>query len=673
MACNLLYRNGELVRAATRGDGYTGEDITANVLTIGDIPRRLEVDNPPAQVEIRGEVFFPVEEFAALNEKLVAAGQKPFANPRNAAAGSLRQKDATKTAERPLHMLVHGIAAWVPGETGGSAEPERQSEVYELLRDWGMPISPYYRVCETQEQVHAYIDEFRQRRHELLHEIDGIVIKVDDIATQEELGYTSRVPRWACAYKYPPEEVTTKLIDIRVQVGRTGRVTPFAVMEPVLVAGSVVARATLHNQYEVKRKGVLIGDTVVLRKAGDVIPEVVAPIVDSRDGSEREFVMPTHCPDCGTELYEQKEGDKDIRCPNTKTCPAQVTGRVEHMGSRGAFDIEGLGERAAVALTFPDGNRAEALEAVAAGQALFVAPRVLEDLVRPELVRVKGPSMELTTAAAGTPWLRVTDVDSELIPAPQQPVVTTGANLFSLTAEDLAGVVEYRPVEDGAGHPTGDWKVEPYFWNRALFKYTKSKDAWAQSRAAGVAKNTTTMLAELEAKKAQPLWRVLVGLSVRHMGPIAARALASHFGSLAALREASVEDMAQVEGVGGIIARSVYDWFQVDWHQDIIDAWAAAGVRMADEVADAAGEASVPQTLAGLTIVATGSLQNFTRDGVKEAIEAAGGKAAGSVSKKTDYVVAGEKAGSKLAKAESLGVPVLTEEEFQQLLENGPE
>lgn len=591
LAVNLLYRNGELVRAATRGDGRIGEDITANVRTIADIPQRLDTEFPPAEVEIRGEVFFPVEKFAELNAQLVAEGKPPFANPRNSAAGSLRQKDPAVTASRPLHMLVHGIAAWTPADDS-HPEPAHQSEVYEQFRQWGLPISEYYKVLPTLDEIEEFISYYGDHRHDVTHEIDGIVVKIDDFAVQEALGYTSRAPRWATAYKYPPEEVTTKLLDIQVQVGRTGRVTPFAVMEPVTVAGSTVERATLHNGYEVKRKGVLIGDTVTLRKAGDVIPEVLGPVVAARDGSEREFVMPTHCPSCGTLLGEQKEGDKDVRCPNARSCPAQLANRVYYLASRAAFDIEALGEEAAVALTAP----AE----------------------------------------------------------PETPPLTSEAFLFDLRPEDLAEVKIWRSKRV-KGVETGERELVPYFYTRGTAKKPSAPSA-----------NTVKLFAELDKAKDQDLWRVLVALSIRHVGPTAARTLAAHFHSLAAIREASLEELSAVDGIGETIAQSIHDWFSVDWHEEIVDRWQEAGVRMEDE----AGE-SAPQTLAGLTIVATGSLSTFTRDGIKEAILAAGGKAASSVSKKTDYVVAGENAGSKLEKAESLGVPVLDEEGFRNLLTTG--
>ncbi|MGO3071695.1 MAG: NAD-dependent DNA ligase LigA [Brevibacterium linens] len=591
LAVNLLYRNGELVRAATRGDGRIGEDITANVRTISDIPHHLDTEHPPAEVEIRGEVFFPVEDFAELNASLVAEGKAPFANPRNSAAGSLRQKDPAVTARRPLHMLVHGIAVWTPADDS-HPEPAHQSEVYEQFRSWGLPISDYFKVLDTVDEIEDFIAYYGEHRHDVTHEIDGIVIKIDDIAVQEAMGYTSRAPRWATAFKYPPEEVTTKLIDIQVQVGRTGRVTPFAVMEPVTVAGSTVERATLHNGYEVKRKGVLIGDTVTLRKAGDVIPEVLGPVAALRDGSEHEFVMPTHCPSCGTELGEQKEGDKDLRCPNSRSCPAQLANRIFYLASRAAFDIEALGEEAALALTAP----AE----------------------------------------------------------PDTPPLTSEAFLFDLTPDDLRDVKIWRNKKS-KGVETGERELVPYFFTRGTAKKPSAQSA-----------NTKKLFDELEKAKDQELWRVLVALSIRHVGPTAARTLAAKFRTLEAIREASLEELSAVEGIGPTIAQSIRDWFEIDWHNEIVDTWAAAGVRMEDDEVEAAA-----QTLEGLTIVATGSLSSFTRDGIKEAILGAGGKAAGSVSKKTDYVVAGENAGSKLEKAESLGVPVLDEDQFRVLLETG--
>ncbi|MDJ0358313.1 NAD-dependent DNA ligase LigA [Paenarthrobacter sp. PH39-S1] len=586
LAVNLLYRDGKLVRAATRGDGTTGEDITHNVATIKDIPQRLKGQKLPAEVEIRGEVFIASKNFTALNETMVAAGKAPFANPRNAAAGSLRQKDPAETAKRPLSMYVHGIGA------RSGLDAASQSESYELLKSWGMPTSPYFKVLDSEDEVLEFITHFGEHRHDLVHEIDGIVVKVDDFATQRALGYTSRVPRWSVAYKYPPEEVNTKLLDIAVNVGRTGRVTPYGVMEPVLVAGSTVTMATLHNQDVVQAKGVLIGDTVVLRKAGDVIPEIVGPVVALRDGSERAFVMPSHCPSCGTALAPAKEGDVDLRCPNAKSCPAQLTQRVAHLAGRGAFDIEALGDEAALALTRPA--------------------------------------------------------------APDTPPLTTEADIFSLTAQDLSEVM-VRREKKAKGVPTGGSELVPYFYTKATAKKPSVPAA-----------NTEKLFRELEKAKSQPLWRVLVALSIRHVGPRAARALATAFGSMDAIRAASVPELAQVDGVGPVIAEALTEWFTVDWQREIVDSWAASGVRMAVEV-----DETMPRTLAGLTIVVTGSLPNFSRDEAKEAIITRGGTASGSVSKNTSYVVAGENAGTKLDKAEQLGLTVLDEDGFVKLLTEG--
>lgn len=559
LAVNLLYEEGRLTRAATRGDGRTGEDVTNNVRTISGVPHVLAGAGHPPQVEVRGEVFFPVEAFTDLNAALVEAGKPPFANPRNAAAGSLRQKDPRVTASRPLRMLVHGLGLH------DGLHVERQSQAYEVLASWGLPTSPHTRVVDTIEEVQAIVAAYGEDRHAVEHEIDGVVVKVDEVALQRRLGSTSRAPRWAIAYKYPPEEVTTELLDIRVNVGRTGRVTPYAVMRPVRVSGSTVEMATLHNADEVRRKGLLIGDTVVVRKAGDVIPEIVGPVVDLRDGDEREFVMPTHCPSCGTELRPEREGDKDIRCPNTRSCPAQLRERLFHVASRGAFDIEALGWEAAGAL----------LEA-----------GVLDD----------------------------------------------EGGLFDLTEDDLRRV--------------------PLFTR---------KDGQLSA-------NGRRLLDNLQRARSQPLWRVLVALSIRHVGPTAARALAQHFGSLERIFAADVEELAAVDGVGPVIAEAVRAWWQVDWHRRVVERWAAAGVRTADE-----RDESVPRTLEGLTVVVTGSLAGFTRDEAKEAILARGGRAASSVSRRTSFVVVGDSPGSKADKATELGVPVLDEEGFRALLEGGPE
>jgi len=572
LAISLTYEDGRLTRGVTRGDGRVGEDVTQNVRTIKAIPHRLtgtEEYPVPAYVEIRGEVFFPTREFEEFNTAWSEAGNNPFSNPRNAAAGTLRMKDARVTASRPLSMVCHGI-----GYREGFS-PARQSEAYQAMAAWGLPTSDRVKVVPDLAGVQEFIDYYGEHRHDVIHEIDGVVVKVDQVSLQGRLGSTSRAPRWAIAFKYPPEEVNTRLIDIRVNVGRTGRVTPYGVMEPVRVAGSTVEMATLHNQHEVKRKGVLIGDMVVLRKAGDVIPEIVGPVAQLRDGTEREFVMPTECPSCGTPLAPSKEGDADIRCPNTRTCPSQLRERLSHVGGRGAFDIEVFGWESATAL----------LEAGA-------------------LVDESG--------------------------------------LFSLTEADLLTI--------------------PAFTRAA-----KKSEVEAGAGERVLSANGTALLANLQKAKEQPLWRVLVALSIRHVGPTAARALATEFGSIDAIRAATADELAAAEGVGPTIADAVVEWFGVDWHVNIVRRWAEAGVRMADERDD-----SIQRTLEGLTIVVTGSLEGYTRDSVKEAIIARGGKAAGSVSKKTDYVVVGENAGSKADKAEQLGVPILDEAGFDKLLAQGP-
>ncbi|MFJ2355220.1 NAD-dependent DNA ligase LigA [Frigoribacterium sp. NPDC087798] len=626
LAINLRYEDGVLVTAATRGDGVVGEDVTGNVLAMGTIPERLEGTGHPPLVEVRGEIFFPVSEFDELNAQQREAGERVFANPRNAAAGSLRQKEEGKSPEkrelmharlRRLRMLVHGIGAWPVRELERATEVRSQSEVYDLLGGWGLPISTHYRVFDTVDEVEAFIHDYGVRRSSVEHQIDGIVVKVDDLALHEELGATSRAPRWATAFKYPPEEVNTTLLDIVVSVGRTGRATPFAVMEKVEVAGSEVRQATLHNQQVVKAKGVLIGDTVVLRKAGDVIPEVLGPVIELRDGTEREFVMPVDCPECGTPLKPAKEGDIDLRCPNAESCPAQVRGRVEHIASRGSLDVEGLGEVAAAALTQP---------------------------VEP-----------------ATPPLR------------------TEAGLFSLTMADIFPVrVVVRDTETGMQKLEADGQpklVTPFRRKRAKRDgaFDASATEFSGDETSVPSKTAIEMLANLEKAKTSPLWRFLVGLSIRHVGPVAARALANHFGSLDAIRAASRDELAAVDGVGGIIADALLAWFDVDWHVEIIDRWTAAGVQFATPGHPGPGAAEAAGgVLSGVTVVATGSLEGFTREGALEAIVEAGGKAASSVSKKTDFVAAGPGAGSKLTKAEQLGVRIIDAEQFAVLLKEGP-
>ncbi|MET0480095.1 MAG: NAD-dependent DNA ligase LigA [Mycetocola sp.] len=626
LAVNLRYENGRLVSAATRGDGVVGEDVTENIAAIRSIPTRLTGTGHPSRVEVRGEIFFPVESFRELNELQLAAGEKVFANPRNAASGSLRQKAESKNAAQRklmdnrlgrLQMLVHGIGAWP------NPPVSAQSEVYGLLKEWGLPTSSHFRVFDSIDGVIGFIEHYGEHRASVEHEIDGIVVKVDELALHDELGATSRAPRWATAFKYPPEQVNTKLLDIVVSVGRTGRATPFAQVEPVRVAGSTVSQATLHNQDVVKAKGVLIGDTVVLRKAGDVIPEILGPVVELRDGSEREFVMPAECPSCGTPLRPAKEGDKDLRCPNSRSCPAQVRGRVEHIGSRGALDVEGLGEVAAAALTQP-------LEPAAAPLA---------------------------------------DVNGDV----------SEAGLFDLTIEDLFPVtVTVFDFETGLPKlgPDGEVKrVTPFRRKRGPKDgpYDPTASEFSGDESFVPSKGAVELLQNLQSAKTKPLWRILVSLNIRHVGPVAARALADYFGSLDAIRSASREQLAETDGVGGIIADAVLDWFEVDWHRQIVDQWTRAGVQFATPGHPGPGAAgNGGGVLAGLTVVATGSLEGFTREGAQEAIIAAGGKAASSVSKKTDFVAAGPGAGSKLGKAEELGLRIIDAAQFALLVTQGP-
>ncbi|MFH8358798.1 NAD-dependent DNA ligase LigA [Streptomyces anulatus] len=590
LAVNLTYEQGRLTRAATRGDGRTGEDITPNVRTIAEIPHRLKGENIPALVEIRGEVFFPMEDFEELNARLVAADDKPFANPRNAAAGSLRQKDPKVTATRPLHMVVHGIGA----HEGLSID--RLSAAYELLHAWGLPTAQHNKVVDSLAGVREFIAYYGENRHSVEHEIDGVVVKLDEIPLQGRLGSTSRAPRWAIAWKYAPEEVNTKLVNIRVGVGRTGRVTPYAQVEPVEVAGSEVEFATLHNQNVVKAKGVLIGDTVVIRKAGEVIPEILGPVVDLRDGTEKAFEMPTHCPECGTELRPMKEADIDLRCPNARTCPAQLRERVFYLAGRKSLDIDHFGYVAAAALTRP-----------------------LE---------------------------------------PAEPVLRDESDLFSLTVDQLLPIRAYVLDQD-SGLPkrdpkTGEEKIATVFANQQ----------------GEPKKNAVAMLEGIAAAREAPLARVLTGLSIRHVGPVAAQELARQFRSIDRIDEASEEELAAADGVGPTIAASVKQWFAEDWHREIVRKWREAGVRMADEGSETD---EGPRPLEGLTVVVTGTLTGHTRDGAKEALQALGAKVAGSVSKKTAFVVVGDNPGSKYDKAMQLKVPVLDEDGFAILLEQGPE
>jgi len=582
LAINLRYEKGKLVSAATRGDGAVGEDVTRNVMTVKGIPHELSGKAIPEIVEIRGEVFYALEDFAKLNKSLIDQGKAPFANPRNSASGSLRQKDSSVTASRPLQMIVHGVGAL------NDDSVKAQSDLYEQLKTWGLPTSSRYKVYKTANEVKQYIQDFEAKRHTLEHEIDGVVIKVDEFLKQQSLGFTSRAPRWAIAYKYPPEQVNTKLLDIKVSIGRTGRATPYAVLDPIRVAGSEVEFATLHNQEVVAAKGILIGDTVVLRKAGDVIPEILGPVVALRDGSERKFSMPQKCPECQSALAPAQEGDVDLRCPNAKSCPAQLRERIAYIGSRSALDIEALGFVTAVALTQPV--------------------------------------------------------------EPKEPPVKSEADLFTLTLEKLLPI-KSRVVDADTGAAKLDAEG-----NEKVVEYFRKKDGTAATVA-------TKLLEELEKAKLQPAWRVLVSLSIRHVGPVAARSLMNTFGSIEEIFASSEEQLAGVDGVGQVVAKTIKEWIAVDWHQDIVKAWKKAGVNFTQEIS-----LGQPGIFSGMSIVVTGTLESLTRDQAEEAIIAAGGKAASSVSKNTSFVLAGANAGSKLAKAESLGVEVISEAEFLKRL-----
>ncbi len=579
LALSITYENGVLVKAATRGDGETGEDVTQNVLTIAGVPHVLQGANHPDLIEIRGEVYFPLKSFEQLNADLVAAGKPPFANPRNSASGSLRQKDPAVTASRPLRMLVHGFGRFEGLKT--------QSEVYTLLRDWGLPTTSQFKVVADAVEAFSFITELNTKRHDLEHEIDGVVVKVDELARQRELGATSRAPRWAIAYKYPPEQVNTKLLDIKVSIGRTGRATPFAVLAPVKVAGSEVEFATLHNQDQVKSKGILIGDTVVLRKAGDVIPEILGPVVALRDGQETEFVMPTNCPECGSLLAPAQEGDVDLRCPNSESCPAQLRERIAYIGSRAALDIEALGYVSATALTQP-----------------------LE---------------------------------------PAEPPIRSEADLFDLSLEKLLPIRAYV-LDPDTGLPKHDAEGNP-----KIVDFFRKKDG-------SPAEVAIKLLANLEEAKSRELWKILTSLSIRHVGPVAARALCNQFGSIERILTASEEELSAVEGVGPTLARSIKDWYSEDWHKRIIDRWKAAGVQL--EIADFAGPVTNDGIFSGMTIVVTGTMETMTREEAEAKVIAQGGKAGSSVSKKTSFVVAGPGAGSKLSKAQELGVEVIDEQTF---------
>ena len=697
LAVNLTYRGGKLVLGATRGDGTVGEDVTANIRTIANIPQELSGKIVPELCEIRGEIYFPLADFNQLNEQraswweeyseakkagelaawraqrqkagLPSKVEPPFVNPRNAAAGSLRQKDARVTAARPLALIAHGIGKvqWKPADlAAGFNPPTTQLQWYHQLSEWGLPVSEYTRPLRGLDKIQEFITHIGKIRPEISHEIDGVVLKIDDLKTQRELGFTARAPRWAVAYKFPPQEVHTKLLDIRVGVGRTGRITPYGVMEKVLVDGSNVERATLHNPFEVRRKGVKIGDTVVLRKAGDVIPEIVCPVVDLRDGSERDWEMPKRCPSCGSEIRPEKEGDKDLRCPNQRHCPEQIKERLTLLASRGALDIEGLGEQSAAALTMPEAERERVALALTQGAAVMV-------MVAGKFVYCSEPDPAATEPS---------EEAKSLLPAPAAPALPLEAGVFDLDAEQLLKVRIWnlKQVTKGdretlkdqlvaAGKSEKEAKAESRkllrggeIWTYAAYFGT------GDPQAATLGARGKLLLEELEKAKTQALWRILVALSIRHLGPQASRALAARFGSLQAIASASESELTSVDDIGGEIASSIKNWFAIDWHQEIVDAWEKAGVVMREE-----GAASAAQTLPGLNVVVSGRVEGFTREEAKEAVMRAGGKSASSVSKKTDLLVYGEKAGSKLTKARELGVACLPQQYFSQLIELGLE
>ncbi len=719
LALNLLYRNGVLDQGLTRGDGVIGEDITLNVRTIGTIPQNLSgaAEDVPEFVEIRGEVFMRWDDFRALNEANEDAGRPPFANPRNAAAGSLRQKDPRITARRRLSFYAHGIGRLDWGSSSahqGHDVVADQSEAYALYGKWGIPVSPHNRRVTDFAQIEDMIAYYGEHRGDIEHALDGIVVKVDDLALQRRLGATSRAPRWAIAYKYPPEEVNTDLLDITVQVGRTGRVTPVAVLRPVYVAGSTVSRTTLHNPSEVRRKGVLIGDVVTVRKAGDVIPELVGPVVERRKGRERElreFVMPERCPSCGASLAPTKPGEKDIRCPNVESCPAQLTERVISLAARRALDIEHLGEQSAIALTNPEDDR-------------------------PDSPATYAPGLREIRVAPGEEPKPYEPPEGLRLPDPQTPVLDGEAGIFALTAGMLRHVMVWRQIpvievserrDERTGRMrrvrrarggSGLWMRVPAFWtspapaprtsaagdqavqgslpgtqeggNDAVpadpypgfqvpadavvvdVRRTTARDGTTMNRPIIVRPLETTraMLEEIGKARHADLWRVLVALSIRHLGPPTARLVASRFESLDAVSHATVEELSGIDGIGPEIAESVAGWFAAartpgDWRGRILEAWTAAGLGTSVERSD------LPRTLQGRTVVVTGSLEGFTRDSAKEAIVQRGGRAAGSVSRRTDYVVVGANPGSKADKAEELGIRMLDEAAFRRLLDTG--
>ncbi|MFP7697099.1 NAD-dependent DNA ligase LigA [Trueperella sp. LYQ143] len=773
VAVSLTYRDGVLIQAATRGDGITGEDVTDNARVISSIPLQLTGENHPTIVEIRGEIFFPRAAFEQYHELLdernaqieqrnkeieafnrnrnrMASEQrsrstdsadtadiparvermsllKSFVNPRNAAAGILRQKENNNDyALRSLAFIAHGVGA-VEGENSQlRAALATQEGAYQTFNDWGLPLSEQTRTVTTLEQINDFLDRYEHARKSLAHDFDGVVIKVSDRASQDTLGYTSRIPLWAVAYKYPPIEVQTRLLDIRVQVGRTGRVTPYAVMEPVFVDGSTVSKATLHNPGEVARKNVKIGDTVIIRKAGDIIPEVLGPVLADRDGDERDFVMPKLCPSCGGPIQPAKVDEKDFRCLNTRSCPAQLLRRVIHIGSRGGLDIEALGEMTAQWLTDPERYREEALLALAMGKTLEFTDEIALDLESrgwPLVAQAPAPTVRMQLSRERRIAYGIIDesgticnsdqtiaqsIQDELgIPRPQRPQLDTEARLFELTAEDMRGVYTWAPSGSGAAQT---WRYIRAGWTKPTwYAPNNSRTSYEMKQPSVATKTLKTIIAELERAKTKPLWRKIVALNIRHVGPEAARLLARNIPDLheiIATGRAQIaqgeEPFADMKGIGEIIGQSLLDWFDEPWHQEIISTWSACGVRFNDREPAKAGVSRqrqaeendaipglelpnmdqdsatdgetgvaaylaqvIPDSLAGMNVVVTGTITHCTRDDVRELVEAAGANFTTSVSGKTTVVVTGSKPGaSKLTKAQTLGIPVWSEAEF---------
>lgn len=668
LAISLTYENGKLVTAATRGDGVVGEDITANAKLILAIPQQLEGADVPQTVEVRGEIFYETAAFAkiqARQQELQAAYEetwvprrknedKPpvkypvFANARNTAAGALRQLQSGKKPEELelirerlglLSLCVHGIGVWESG-----ASPVSQSATYKQMAAWGLPVSSHNRLCGSAAEVIEFITKYAAKRDRIEHEIDGAVVKLDSFAQQQVLGATSRAPRWAIAFKYPPQEVHTKLLDIRCGVGRTGRVTPYAVMKPVQVAGSEVRSATLHNQEVVRAKGILIGDEVVLRKAGDVIPEILGALVQERTGAEQEWQMPAKCPVCETELVQMKAGDVDLRCPNARGCAAQIAGRIEYMGSRKVLDVEALGEVIARALVEP----------CYVENPLQKAPPVLQseaelfDLQLADLVPLGVVRIDPDTAM---PY----DLETAQKLIADNPEKYKWSNF--VTAPFQKVIQDYPPAAAG------------------MTKEERRKNGFKKNhRVALPSKTAEKLLEQLEKAKTSELWRLLAALSIRHVGPVVARDLATWFGSFEALFNANAEELTAVPGVADETAQMIIAWYQQPENREIITRWKAAGVRLyiPDHPGPGAAVVTPEGPLSGFTVVATGSLEGYSREEAKAAIVAAGGKVASSVSKNTSFVAAGSGAGSKLVKAEALGIPVLDAAQFQILVTQGP-